>query len=223
MNPNDFWEQADQVTRFAQRESDRRLLQLLSGFPQPSQIRVLDIGCAAGRNTVVLAERGFDFYAADTSFAMVERTRERVTPIVGANEARQRVKVLDMQDLSVFASESYHLIVALGVFHNARNGEQWYQTLSETARLLCPDGQLLVSNFSPRSNPHGKQVQPVVGQPHVYRGFSSGRLYLLDAKELDAEMARFRLVPLIATETVQVKTDGGQRVTVNGHYRKSKR
>jgi SAM-dependent methyltransferase len=220
-DPEDYWEQPEQVKRFAEREPDKRLLSLLLSFPQPGHVRVLDIGCAGGRNAVVLAENGFDFFAVDASFAMIQKTRERIASILGGTEARKRAKVFFMSDLSVFSSESFQLIVALGSLHNARSREEWQKTLSETSRLLQPGGQLLMSNFSPQSNPHGQNVQPVSGKPHVFQGFSSGRLYLLEANELDTEMAHFGFQPLATTETVRTKTENGYRVTVNGHYRKT--
>ena len=79
---------------FAARPPDRRLLQLLKHYQQPQQTRVLDLGCAGGRNTIVLADQGFDVYALDTSCAMVEKTRERLAIVLGGEEARKRVPTL---------------------------------------------------------------------------------------------------------------------------------
>ncbi len=58
------------------------------------------------------------------------------------------------------------------------------------------------------------------GVPHVYEGFEAGRMFLLEADELDAEMAGHGLLPVVASETVEVPTESGRRVTVNGLYRK---
>ena len=49
-------------------------MELIEEYPDPSRVRVLDLGCAGGRNTVVLAERGFDLEALDASAAMVAKT-----------------------------------------------------------------------------------------------------------------------------------------------------
>ena len=96
---DEFWESAEQVETFAARAPDRRLLALLDAFERPEATRVLDLGCAGGRNTVVLAERGFDFCAIDASLAMVNKTRQRVAATVGAIEAQRRVRVGRMEDL----------------------------------------------------------------------------------------------------------------------------
>ncbi|MGD2151931.1 MAG: class I SAM-dependent methyltransferase [Gemmatimonadales bacterium] len=215
-----FWEDPDRVEEFAGREPDRRLLELLGSFEAPGATRVLDLGCAAGRNTLILARHGFDVQAIDSSSAMVAKTRERVAAVLGADEAERRVRVGRMEDLSGFASQSFRLVVALGVYHNAASDETWDRTLNETARVLVPDGLALVANFTPRFEPHGEALRRVAGTRHLYEGFDAGPLYLLDAHELDAEMAAYGLVPVVPTETVEKQTDSGRRVTANAVYRK---
>ena len=80
---DEFWEDSEVVEQFAAREPDHRLSRLISQYDDPGSIRVLDLGCAAGRNAVFLVEHDFDVYAVDASLAMVEKTRQRMTPIVG--------------------------------------------------------------------------------------------------------------------------------------------
>lgn len=216
-----FWESAEQVEIFAARDPDRRLLQLLDSYDRPEEVRVLDLGCAGGRNTVVLAQHGFDVHAIDDSGAMVERTRERVAKILGRAEAERRVRRGRMEGLTDFESEYFHLIVALGVYHSATDRAQWDEALSETVRVLVPGGLVLVANFTPRSDPRGEGLRPVPGKPHLYDGIESGPLYLLEASELDAEMACHGLQPAVPSRTVEAATDSGRRVTVNALYRKA--
>ncbi len=215
-----FWEQSEQVEKFAAREPDRRLVALLGDFDDPGASRVLDIGCAGGRNTELLASRGFDVHAVDTSNAMVERTRERIVWIFGEDEARRRVYVASMDDLGGFSEESTHFVVALGVYHSAYSRDQWNRALTETSRVLARGGRVLVSNFSPRSDLTGEGIAEVAGEPGVFEGLPSGRHVLLEADDLDADMKRHGLVPAVPTDTVIVNTERGRRVTVNGLYRK---
>ncbi|MEJ2721183.1 MAG: class I SAM-dependent methyltransferase, partial [bacterium] len=182
--------------------------------------RVLDIGCAGGRNTELLASKGFDVFAIDLSRAMVRRTRDRVASILGRKEAERRVQVGRMDDLSRFESDDFDLVVALGIFHAAATQKEWDDALSATARVLNPGGVLLVAVFSPRTDPRGEGIVRAAGEAHVYDGLHSGRHYLVEADELDAAMARLGLEPIKPTDTVIVPLDEGRRVTVNGLYRK---
>ncbi|MGD8414320.1 MAG: class I SAM-dependent methyltransferase [Candidatus Latescibacterota bacterium] len=217
------WEQPDRVEEFAQRDADVRLLELCEGVSSPSTVRVLDLGCAGGRNTVVLARLGFDVFALDSSAAMVAKTRQRLAEITGELDASRRVRRGRMEDLSEFADGFFDLVVALGVYHNARNRADWDRALSESARVLADGGRVLVANFSPKSNPDGKGMRPVEGEPDVYVGFGAERLFLLEADELDGEMSRHGLEPDVPSKTVARETEKGVRVVVNALYRKRTR
>lgn len=217
---SDFWERPEVVAEFAARAPDHRLLALLQEYGQPEAVRVLDLGCAGGRNTVLLAERGFDIYAIDSSAAMVEETRRRVAAVLGEAEAKARVQVGTMDDLSRFPARSFHLIVALGVLHNAQSWAEWQRAVGELARVLRPNGRLLVAHFTPETDLTGQGVRPVPGELHLYDGLPAGRATLLDAATLDAEMERHGLLALTPSETATTPTDRGRRVSVNALYRK---
>ena len=222
MSAEDFWSQPEQVERFAERDPDHRLRRLVDeGVVDPDAgDRVLDLGCAGGRNAVFLARREFDVHALDTSPEMVEETRSRMSGIVGGEEARRRVRRGTMQDLGRFEDGSFALVVALGVYHHARDLDDLRRSLAESARVLEPGGLLLSATFSPRSSPGEAGLEPVEGRDHLWRGFSSGPLLLLEADHLDREADRHGLVPERPTETVEAEHDGGTRVTVNALYRK---
>ena len=218
--PNPFWDQPETVERFAERAPDHRLTRLVDAVPAPQSCRVLDLGCAGGRNTVMLAEGGFDVWATDASLPMVERTRAAVRRMLGAEEAQRRVRVGRMDDLSDFGDEAFDLVVALGLYQNAENLEEWEAALDETARVLTPGGRVLVAHFTPEVDLTGEGTRPVPGQPDVYEGLPGGRAVLVSADALDTAMARRGLEPEEPSETVRVKTERGRRVTVNALYRK---
>lgn len=217
---NDFWERPDVVAQFAARDADRRLMELVADYRDPGATRVLDLGCAAGRNAVPLAERGFDVHALDSSAAMVEETRRRLAPILGEDEARGRVSVGRMDDLSSFGDASFDLVVALGILHNAASWPEWQRSMAEAVRVLRPGGRMLVAHFSPETDPAGTGMRPVAGQPHLFDGLHGARVTLLGEAELDAEAAHFGLVPDAPTCTGATVTDTGRRVSINALYRK---
>ncbi len=217
---NPFWDEPDTVERFAGRAPDHRLTRLVEDVATPSACRVLDLGCAGGRNTVLLAGAGFDVWARDASLPMVERTREAVRHALGPEEAQRRVRVGRMDDLSDFDDGALDLVVALGLYQNAESLAEWEAALDETARVLAPGGRALVAHFTPEVDLTGEGTRPVPGQPHVFEGLPGGRAVLVEAAELDAAMVRRGLHPEEPSETVRVETERGRRVTVNALYRK---
>ncbi len=216
----DFWERPEVVAQFAERDPDQRLVLFLDRYPDPGRTRVLDLGCAAGRNTVLLAGRGFDVHALDSSAAMVEETRRRLVPLLGEAEARLRVRLGAMDDLSAFAPASIDLVVALGILHNAGSWAEWQRTAAELARTIRPRGHLLVAQFSPAVDLTGEGVQQVDGEPHLYLGLHDRAGILLRADELDAELVPFGFRPEVPTTVGETRTEKGRRVSVNGLYRK---
>lgn len=213
-----FWEQPQTVERFANRLPDKRMMGLLTD--QPKSTRVMDLGCAGGRNTQWLAQQGFDFYAVDSSKAMLAHTRSRVQPYVGEQTAR-RVLEATMDNLEAFESGFFDLVICFGVYHAAQSIEEWHRALSETARVLKPQGQLLMTQFSPRSDPTGQGMQQV--EPHLFVGFRGERkMLLLEPHELDSWVAQHGLTPVRPTSDVTAPADeGGTRVVVNALYRKA--
>jgi len=216
-----FWDSADTVERFAAREPDARLVTLLREYDDPPATRVLDLGCAAGRNAVLLAENRFDVQALDASPAMAARTRERLAAVLGAMEADRRVRVGPMDDLRHLADRSFDLVVALGVYHCAESRAEWERSLAETARVLRPGGMLLASVFTPETDLTGRGTRAVPGAPDVFEGFEGGgRHVLVDAETLDRDLAGVGLVPAEPTRTARPHVETGRRVSANGLYRR---
>ncbi len=216
-----YWERPEVVERFAGREPDRRLAEWLSELGNPEGLRVLDIGCAGGRNAVLLARLGCDLHAIDASRPMVHRTRFRVGRVLGEREAARRIRVGRMEQLGGFSDRSFDLVVALGVYHSAPDRATLERALSEAARVLDRGGYLLVSNFAPGTELEGARLEPVEDEPGVYEGHAQGRHFLLDAAELDAAFAQHRLFPVTPTRVVEAAGESFRRITVNGLYRKS--
>jgi len=226
----DMWERPEVAARFAQRPPDHRLVKLLDGEGAYARIReawgaseapkVLDLGCAGGRNTVWLAQNGADVHALDASRTMVAEARRRLAAVLGADEAERRVRRGFMHDLSAFASGAFDLVVALGVLQDAQDDAEWHQALAELARVLRRGGLALVANFAPDSVPDGAPLTRVAGTQDGWLGFGSPdrRMTLPDLEGLDAHFLQHGLVPALPTERVKVETAGGHRVTLNALY-----
>ena len=101
--------------------------------------RVLEVGCGAGLAAVTLGQRGFVVDAVDTVSEMVGRTRQAAAEAGLAQVVKTAVE--DAQHLT-FRDGTFQLVLALGVL-------PWLpaprQALGEMARVVRPDGYVLVS------------------------------------------------------------------------------
>lgn len=215
-----FWDEKEQVERFAAREADHRLQALLPGYADPGGTRVLDLGCAGGRNAAFLAEQGFDVVARDLSPAMVAKTRERVTESLGAEEAARRVCRAAMDDLADLPDGRVDLIVALGIYHQAQDEKEWGRALDESVRVLAPTGRILVSTFAPGTGPLEAPLLRVPGTAFVFEGMRGGHMCLRTLDELDADFEARGFVPEVPSVLVERETEDRRRVTVNALYRR---
>jgi SAM-dependent methyltransferase len=218
-----FWNDADQVETFAAREPDHRLVEILQNDPDARRLRVLDVGCAGGRNTEYLARAAVDVVACDLAPAMVERTRSRLIPLLGPEEARRHVHLAPMDALSFAAEGEFDLVIGLGVYQQAQSEEEFDRSLSESARVLRTGGRCLVATFAPGTGPIDAPPERVPGTRFLFGGFRFGNACLLSAEQLDAEFARHGLEPLIPSYTVEKQVDGRNRNTVNALYVKAGR
>lgn len=214
------WEDPDRVEEFAAKPPDHRLKALVEQESEPGRLRALDLGCAGGRNAVFLVEHGVDVVATDGSRAMVIRTRERLGSLLGKEEAARRVHHGPMDALPWADVASFDLVVALGIYHNARGTAEWHRVLAETARVLKGGGRALVSTFTPDTDLEGQGKRPVPGVPHLYERPGGRVLYLVDPATLDRDMAGHGLDPVEPTVVAEGRVDVGRRVSVNGLYRR---
>ena len=232
------WDDPDTVAFFASRPPDHRLVAWVESGGLPCDARVLDLGCAGGRNTAYLTGLEVEVIAVDAEPAMVAATRARVAPFVGPEEAARRVRVGRFDALDGLQDDTFELVLVLGVLQNATGDAEFARGVREIARVLRPGGTALVAHFSPASRPPDRTLTRVAGSAHAYRGFFGEDpelpMVLHEAGELDAAFAATGLAPVVPSDTVVApasgagshrdgrgRAAGGTRVTVNAHYRKS--
>jgi SAM-dependent methyltransferase len=217
-----FWDRPEMAARMGDRPADGRMVALLE---QHAEVRrVLDVGCAGGRNADWLAERGYDLWAFDAAATMVDATRDRVAVHLGRSEAQRRVRQAEVEDDAAWAPDgrsAFDLILVLGVLQDLPDEDGFRAALRHLAGALAPGGRVLVANFGPDSRPEGTPLAPVPGAAHAYLGFAKGgrRMTLPDPATLDRWFADVGLRPEVATTVAERPTEAGTRTTINARYR----
>jgi SAM-dependent methyltransferase len=102
--------------------------------------RVLDVGCASGGLSEAFVERGASVVGVDLNPRLIDRARERLG-------SRAEFRVTDIASPMPFLETgSVDVVAASLVLHYLAD---WGPPLREFARVLRPDGALLVSTHHP--------------------------------------------------------------------------
>jgi hypothetical protein len=104
------------------------------------------------------------------------------------------------------------LVVALGVYHQARDDAELRASFAETARVLAPGGLLLLSVFAREML--GPDATPVAGQRFAYEDPRRGRCVRVTAGELAELLEEEGLSLRLPVETRRKKTEREQRVSL---------
>jgi SAM-dependent methyltransferase len=127
----------------------------------------IDIGCGAARNTLPLAQQGWDVVGVDLSEPMLLAAADRIA----SERAMGRVALAraTMEELPV-VDGSADLIVAHGIWNLASSSRQFRRAAQEAARAAKPGAALFVFTFS--RNTFSDEAQPVDGEEFVFTQFS---------------------------------------------------
>jgi cyclopropane fatty-acyl-phospholipid synthase-like methyltransferase len=124
-------------------------------------LRVLDIGCGYGRDSVYVAKSlGFRVLGVDISGKAIEMAKENA---LKAQAGKAEFRVSDFRDLNsyfdvVLVSNLYHLLPPTGRFDLA----------AHVARLLGPDGMLFLNAISVNDGEHFGVGTPVSGEEYTW-------------------------------------------------------
>jgi ubiquinone/menaquinone biosynthesis C-methylase UbiE len=112
-------------------------LTLLAQGRDPKSLRVLEIGCGAGRMTKHLAAIFGEVAGVDVSGEMIRQARARLAGIANA-----RLYETSGVDLAIFPDEEFDLILSAYVFQHVPSAEIIASNLREAWRVLKPGGVL---------------------------------------------------------------------------------
>lgn len=141
-------------------------------------MRVVDVGCGAGRNLVYLLREGFDVYGVDADPRAINATRHlaaSLAPALSADHFRQEpIEAMSFPD--AFAD----VVISSAVLHFARDDAHFLAMLQGTWRILKPGGLFFCRLASSIGMEH--EVQNLEGRR--FRLPDGSERYLVDEKLL---------------------------------------
>ena len=181
------WDLPATVAGFVQSPANLMLLHYAARLRRgEAPIRVLDIGCGAGRNAVPLARAGFRVNGTDLSWPMIQAAASR--DAAGC----LRLALAPMDALPIL-DRSADLIIAHGIWNLARSGAQFRRAVHEAARVAAPQARLFVFTFSRQTLP--PDSHPVDGETFVFTRFSGEPQVFLTKEQLIDELRQARFDP----------------------------
>jgi ubiquinone/menaquinone biosynthesis C-methylase UbiE len=114
------------------------------------KLRVLDLGCGAGRHQIYMAKQGFEAHGTDISEIGLCKTKERLK--------RQRFEVFLVKcDIKMlpYRDSCFDAVICLHTIYH-QNLKEIRQTTSEIRRILSKKGLALISFLSKRTYSYGK-------------------------------------------------------------------
>jgi ubiquinone/menaquinone biosynthesis C-methylase UbiE len=127
--PN-FWRQ--RLQRFAE------LVKASSAYQKNPSLPVLDLGCGPGRDSILLAQAGFNVLGADISQAMLDEARKRCQHQPDAE--RITFRCMDMHALDLPDASCAGVWLSASFLHIPKREN--LQVMKEIVRVLTPGGPL---------------------------------------------------------------------------------
>ena len=175
------WDTPATVAGFVRSPANQMLLQYAARLRRVDRaVRVLDIGCGAGRNAVPLARAGFSVTGTDLS-------RPMLTAAAGRDAAGRLQLLLAPMDALPVVDRRADLIIAHGIWNLARSGAEFRRAVGEAARAAAPDARLFVFTFSRRTL--AADARPVAGETFIYTDFADAPQVFLTSDQLLGELA----------------------------------
>ncbi|MCZ7401457.1 MAG: class I SAM-dependent methyltransferase [Candidatus Methanoperedens sp.] len=167
-------------------------------FDKRKNIKILDLGCGAGRHTIFLAQEGFGTYATDFSEEGLIHLRKDVAD----KKLTATLYQADMEK-QPFPDNFFDGIISFGVFYYA-NLESYKNAVSEMYRMLKKGGKALIFTRTDDDYRFGKgrKLEKNTYILDIEDTNEKGMInHFLDRDEINEIFCQFNIINVEKTET----------------------
>ena len=199
----DQWNTLHSYERFRPKYPSEHLVRFIfTQFPRDLKsrngLKILDIGCGAGRHTVFLAQEGFQTYACDISEKGIKCLKEELR----VKNLSATVVKSDMEKI-LYPDNFFDGVVSYGVFYY--NDSKGYENaISEMQRVLKKGGKAFVFSRTIDDYRYGKGTK-IEKNTFVLDIADTNEkdmtMHFLDRDEINAKFSEFENVIVEKTET----------------------
>jgi tellurite methyltransferase len=111
--------------------------QIMKGRYQPEDA-ILDAGCGYGRNLFWFLKNGFNIYGVDQNLAPITSLRTHLPPSLSKKFQQAALETLP------FDNNYFDHITCSAVLHFATSTDHFHRMVTETVRILKPNGSLFI-------------------------------------------------------------------------------
>jgi ubiquinone/menaquinone biosynthesis C-methylase UbiE len=190
------WNQILREERYSPEEPDEVVVEFVARLKEKNKrLRVLDLGCGAGRHQLYVAEQGLEAHGIDISETGLNLTKERLKK----QNLEAYVIQCDMRMLP-YIDSCFDAIISLHtIYHQKLSGIQ--ETISEVKRLSKKESLVLVNFLSKRTYSHKKGVEVEENTFMEQEGAEKGVLHhFTDKEEIEHMFEDFEIVDMRLSE-----------------------
>ncbi|MFH1968233.1 MAG: class I SAM-dependent methyltransferase [bacterium] len=197
------WEDLHLNQRFQPKYPSEHVVRfILTQFPmdlkERSQLKILDLGCGAGSNTILLAKEGFQTYATDISNSGLKIVRKRFKK----NNLKAVLKNASMEN-QPFENNFFDGVISFGVFYY-NTGQGYQKAIDELYRILKKGGKAFI--FTRTVDDYrfgiGKKIEKNTFILDAEDTNEKGMvMYFLDKKDINKIFGKFKEKTIEKTET----------------------
>lgn len=170
------WNQILREKEYSPEEPEENVVKFVKSL-EKRKLRILDLGCGAGRHVIFMARQGFEVHGADISDTGLSLTKDRLK-----QQGLEGCLIKCDMKMLPYTDSCFNVIVCIhAIYHQKR--EEIRRTISEIYRILRKNGKLLVNFLSKRTYSYGSGLKVGDDTFVEQEGVEKGVLHYFTNKE----------------------------------------